>query len=379
MTIAASQGLTCNTSLMYGHGANAFACYPGITRARRENHIWLPLDVVESEQTQARLGTARSERERLERAIDAFARFLGQSRPDGMVSDLLYDPPEPAPLPLERDRNAEEARAESEHRLRRAHDTHPADVDVPVQRDQAQEEARREEEPRLTDEQLARLRLMAEERAVPPWRTRAFGDLTDAALNRAIARNDRLAEDSDALARKDEVAARALAEQLERDAAGGQTRGQAYAAEAGLLLDQVDILVVTAHREMDTAANMKVIAEKRTEWLAQLVKAEQRGRITLRLAGTSRKEQQELSRQYTGERAASVQEQHRAENAARDALREAWTLIQGSQFADALGAGQYQPAPADTVAAVDRFAEMRATAARAGHGIDIRDQQRVGR
>ena len=80
---------------MYGHGANAFACYPGITRARRENHIWLPLDVVESEQTQARLGAARSERERLERAIDAFARFLGQSRPDGMVSDLLYDPRSP--------------------------------------------------------------------------------------------------------------------------------------------------------------------------------------------------------------------------------------------------------------------------------------------
>jgi len=93
---------------------------PGVTRARLENHIWLPLDVVESEQTQARLGAARSERERLERAIDASARFLGQSRPDGMVSDLLYEPPEPAPLPLERDRDAEEARAESEHRLRRA-------------------------------------------------------------------------------------------------------------------------------------------------------------------------------------------------------------------------------------------------------------------
>ena len=213
---------------------------------------------------------------------------------------------------------------------------------------------------------------------MPPWRTRAFGDLTDAALNRAIARNDRLAEDRDALARKDEVAARALAEQLERDAAGGETRGQAYAAEAGLLLDQADVLVSTAHREMDTAANMKLNAEKRTEWLAELVKAEQKGRITLRLAGTSRKEQ-ELSGQYTGERAAAVQEQHRAENAARDALREAWTLIQGSQFAGALGAGQYQPAPADTAAAADRFAEMRTAAARAGNGIDVRDQQRVGR
>ncbi|WP_399895891.1 AAA family ATPase [Streptomyces sp. BBFR51] len=97
MTIAASQGLTCNTSLMYGHGANAFATYPGITRARRQNHLWLPLAVLEDERTRTRLGEARSEKERLERAIDAFARFLGQSRPDSMVSDLLREPPAPSP------------------------------------------------------------------------------------------------------------------------------------------------------------------------------------------------------------------------------------------------------------------------------------------
>lgn len=99
MTIAASQGLTCDTSLMYGHGANAFATYPGITRARKQNHIWLPLAVLEDEQTRARLGEARTEKERLQRAVHAFGRFLGQSRPDSMVSDRLYEPPAPAPLP----------------------------------------------------------------------------------------------------------------------------------------------------------------------------------------------------------------------------------------------------------------------------------------
>lgn len=109
MTMAVSQGLTCATSLTYGRGANAYATYPGITRARRENHLWLPLAVIEDEQTRARLGAGRSEKERLERAIGTFARFLGQSRPDGMVSDLLNEPPTPAP---QRDLAAEQARAE---------------------------------------------------------------------------------------------------------------------------------------------------------------------------------------------------------------------------------------------------------------------------
>ncbi|MDQ0964566.1 conjugative relaxase-like TrwC/TraI family protein [Streptomyces sp. B4I13] len=383
MTIAASQGLTTNTALTYGHGANAFATYPGITRARRENHLWLPLDVVESEQTQARLGSARSERERLERAIDAFARYLGQSRPDSMVSDLLHEPPEPAPLPLQRDRAAEEARAETERRLQRTRDDRPADVDVPaaevVQHDQAQDDARRQEEPRLTDEQLAKLQLLKEERAVPAWTTRPYGDVTDRKLDREIAENDKLAEDLEDLARADEVAARALAEQLERAAAAGQTRGQAYAAEAGLLLDQADELVATAREELAIAAVMKKAAEERTEWLAKIEKADEKSRIALRLARTSRKEQRELTTRYTGERAAARSQQHDAENAARDALSEAWGLIKDSRFASALGVEQHRRPPSDVEAVADRFAEMRTAADRTGHNIDVRDQQRVGR
>lgn len=91
MMIAALQGMTCDTSLLYGHGANAFATYPGLTRGKKANHLWLPLAVIESEDTRARLGDARTEEERLERAVDAFARYLGQSRPDAMVSDLLHE------------------------------------------------------------------------------------------------------------------------------------------------------------------------------------------------------------------------------------------------------------------------------------------------
>ncbi|MFE2045945.1 MobF family relaxase [Streptomyces sp. NPDC059477] len=356
MTIAASQGLTCDTALMYGHGANAFACYPGITRARKENHLWLPLDVVESEQTQARLGAARSDREQLERAIAAFAEFLGQSRPDSMVSDLLHEPPEPAALPPQRDRDAETARADSDPGRQRESDV----------------------EPRLTDEQLARLQRLKEER-IPPWNQRPYGDLTDRALRSAITSNDKLAAGCDDLARQDETAARALAEELERNAADGRTRGQAYAAEAGDLLDQADDLVATAHRETNTAASMKRAAEERTEWLSELARADDKNWLTLRLAGTSRKEQQALSEQYTAEHAAARTERIRAENAARNAVRDAWTLIRASRFAGSLGVGQYQPPPDDLASAADRFTEMRAAAERAGHTIDVRDQQKVAR
>lgn len=76
--------------------ADAFALYPGITRAREANHLWLPVAALEDEETRIRLGAARSDAERLERAVAAYARLLRQDRPEGMVSDQLREPPAPA-------------------------------------------------------------------------------------------------------------------------------------------------------------------------------------------------------------------------------------------------------------------------------------------
>ncbi|MFJ8495810.1 C-terminal helicase domain-containing protein [Streptomyces sp. NPDC094038] len=305
MTIAASQGLTCNTSRMYGHGANAFACYPGITRARRENHIWLPLDVVESEQTQARLGAARSDRERMERAIRAFAEFLGQSRPDSMVSDLLFEQPEAAAVPPQRDIAADEGLADDGREPEAVAD------------DQEQKVATDQDLPRLTEEHLAKLEQMRGQRAVPAWSARPYGDVTDRALDREITSNEKLAEEFEDLARGNDAAARALAAKLERESAAGQTRGQQYAAEAGVVLDQAGELLATARRELETAAAMRRTVEERANWLSELAKGDQKGWLTPRLAGTSRKEQRELSDLYAGERVAARNEQLRAENAAR--------------------------------------------------------------
>ncbi|MBQ0967484.1 relaxase domain-containing protein [Streptomyces sp. RK23] len=384
MTIAASQGLTCNTSLMYGHGANAFATYPGITRARRQNHLWLPLSVLEDERTRARLGEARSEKERLERAIDEFARFLGQSRPDSMVSDLLREPPAPAPQPRQRELSAEEARAESERRLRQTNTAKTArPKSVSLSHRQAENERQLQEQARLDEEKarqlLARLKAGAEERTVPSWRTRVYGTLSLQELNRRIAEGDRLAAEAEIEAAKAETTARELAARLDREQATGQpTRGQRFAAEAGQILDEAETHLATAQEHERTATAAVGHAEDRTSQLAKLAESEGRGRLALRLAGTSLKEHRELTQRLTAERAAYWNLAADARRDARQALDKAWETIRDSQIAQPLGAaGQQVPDRADT--AVERFLEMRSTAARHGHSIDKRDRDDVSR
>ncbi|AZK98780.1 MULTISPECIES: MobF family relaxase [Streptomyces] len=384
MTIAASQGLTCNTSLLYGHGANAFATYPGITRARRENHIWLPLAVIEDEQTQARLGAARSERERLERAVDAFAAFLGQSRPDEMVSDLLTEPPAPAPLPVQRDLAAEEARAESERRVDRARMVRAArSKSVSLSARQGHDEARRQEEAARAEEKakelLARIRAGADERAVPSWSSRMYGDLSGPALNRRIAEGDHGAVDADKAAREAETEARTLAARLDREKATAQpTRGQKYAAEAGELLDEAQSRIASAREYLTAAAVAAEAADSRTRSLAKLAEYEGKGRLALRLAGTSLKEHRETTERLSQEQAGYITMRYDAERQARQAQWEAWELVQRSPFAETFGAAR-QRVPDHVDAVAERLTEMRSTAERRGHSMDKRDRDDVGR
>ncbi|MCQ4200388.1 relaxase domain-containing protein [Streptomyces coelicoflavus] len=387
MTIAASQGLTCDTSLLYGHGANAFATYPGITRARRQNHLWLPLAVLEDERTRARLGEARSEKERLERAIDAFARFLGQSRPDSMVSDLLGEPPTPAPLPGQRELSVEEARAESERRLRQTHTDRSKDVranSVSLSPRRAEDEARLQEQSRLDEGKAERLlaRLKAGgagERAVPSWRTRVYGTLSPQELNHRIAEGDRLAADAEAEAAMAETTARELAARLDQQAAAGRpTRGQRFAAEAGQILDEAETHLAAAREYERTAAAAAGHAEDRTGRLARLAESEGKSRIALRLAGTSLMEHRELTQRLTAERAAYWNLAVDARRDARRALEQAWETVRDSRIAQPLGtAGQPVPDRADK--ATERLLEMRSTAARHGHSIDKRDHADVSR
>jgi len=101
LTIAAAQGLTAETALVYGVGADAYSLYPALTRARGESHLWLPSSLIEDADTRTRLGEPRSERERLDRAVAAYATRLERDRPDGMVMDEIDGPPrrEPPTVP----------------------------------------------------------------------------------------------------------------------------------------------------------------------------------------------------------------------------------------------------------------------------------------
>ncbi|WP_055714506.1 hypothetical protein [Streptomyces torulosus] len=96
MTIAASQGLTCNTSLMYGHGANAFATYPGITRARTICGCRWP----SSRTTRPGPGSARPAPRRSAWSGPSTRSPASSGSPGrGMVSDLLQEPPAPPRSP----------------------------------------------------------------------------------------------------------------------------------------------------------------------------------------------------------------------------------------------------------------------------------------
>ncbi|MGW7268286.1 MobF family relaxase [Streptomyces sp. NPDC054842] len=381
MTVAASQGLTTNTSLMYGHGANAFAVYPGITRARKQNHLWLPLAVLEDEETRVRLGNARSEKELLERSIASFAQFLRQSRPDSMVSDLLPEPPEPAPLPKQRDLAAEEARADADRRLRQSRMAAAArakstTIRRPSPADQTQSEALREEEPQLSEKHLQKLRQMREEREVEPWTSRMYGMVSDAELDRTIERNLRYATAQDEVADATEARLNELVERIAKAEGAGTTLGRQWAAEAAGLLDQAERMLATVHTEMDTAAIQKRTAEQRTEWLAEIRKSDQKSTVGLWMSGNTRKSQKKLTDQLTAQRAAAWQEQSRASVAARETLKEAWELLSKSRFADTLKANK--PVPADIEAVSKEFKEMRKLAEAHGHSIDVRNSQRIG-
>ncbi|GAA2560201.1 hypothetical protein GCM10010295_57570 [Streptomyces intermedius] len=370
MTIAASQGMTCDTSLLYGHGANAFAAYPGLTRGKKANHLWLPLAVVEPEETRARLGAARTEKERLERAVDAYARFLGQSRPDSMVSDLFHEPPAPAaaqsvpapasPVRSPVDRRAAVARSRS--------------TTVPLHR----EEEVTTPQHRLSEEQKHRLAEMQEEReraGVQPWNTRPYGGASPrqlaqlVAVERDIEPEERAAADADA-------AAKALTEQLAADQAAGETRGQRETAPMYLMLDQADEHLAAARTAQAREKAASEVAATADEHLRILALSDDKSRLALRMAGTSRKEHKELTRRAEADRAAARVEAADARMDANRAAHRAWETVRTSPYASVLKATPYQLPDVDTLGA--RLTEMRETLVPArARQIDTGDQKRL--
>lgn len=108
LTVAKSQGLTASDVLVYGAGLDPNTLYPALSRQKNRADLWLPLDVLEDEDTRIRLGDPASQAEQLDRAVAAYAEALKNSGRDIMVSvelgEALPNPrtpePEPEPQPV---------------------------------------------------------------------------------------------------------------------------------------------------------------------------------------------------------------------------------------------------------------------------------------
>lgn len=406
MTVAASQGLTSEVSLLYGHGANAFAVYPGITRGRAENHLWLPLQVVEDDETQARLGDARTETERLQRAVTAFAKFLGQDRGDYMVSDLLREPPVPAVrVPQQAAvRERELAREESEAALRRAHaatavssgrareayeqaqrlaaeerDDTAAAVEPAVQLQPDNEDNARERA--ASEKRLAQIQRQREMAAVQSWKTRPYGKRSDADLVQVIGLAYERAGIAERAAAQTAEKARVLEERLAQEKEAGQTRGQAFVAEAETLLDQAEAKVKEAAQQLAREANARKEAEERHRYLRDYLEPKKDlGRLERLRAGVTKKQIAADIADVTAERAAWRTEESEARIAAKAARVEAWEMIRTSEFA-----GQFRDvdaqkfAPDDVATVTERLVKMREQLPDIEIRLDRRDAQTLTR
>ncbi|MFD3700703.1 MobF family relaxase [Streptomyces sp. NPDC058646] len=421
MTVAASQGLTCHTSLLYGHGANAFATYPGITRAKKANHLWLPLAAIENETTRAQLGKARSETEQLHRAITAFAHFLNQSKPDGLISHELRAPAEPvaaaprqaehveipeqAPGPPPRRVSARAARAVSpsvaQARWREAErqaqlrtplvdtglapepDPQPARAPGPgipdVPGDVAGDpQGQTAELPEMSDEQRAQLdqlRLDSDMRTVPRWEMRPYGTYSDTALQKAIGDFLDGAEEAEERAAKAAEAFRVLHEQMEQEKAQGTSRGTKWAQEAGAVLDTAVGHLTTAVKEAEARAAAEKQAKGAREILPEIEKRLKATRLSLRLAFTSKKEVKGVHEHVLGEAIAGEDEAMRAKRASEKAKAKAWETVRDSEYAEAFAVGRFAPKELHEIA--EKFAEMRAALSQQGHRKDELDENKL--
>ncbi|MFI1472391.1 MobF family relaxase [Streptomyces wuyuanensis] len=382
MTVAASQGLTCHTSLLYGHGANAFAAYPGITRAKKANHIWLPLDVVEDERTQKLLGKARTETEQLHRAIGAFARYLGQSVEDGMISDALRPAPESAAVPRQVEAEHAEAREKAEAALQearrvisvraaRSKSVTTATPEDTLRRRAEAEAARTAQEP-----QAPAAERQAEDVDVPDWKTRPYGSRPEAELAANIDSFLREAARYEKKAAEAREAHRLLAERMEAERTAGASRGTRWATEAGAVLDTAATHLGTALQEADNVHRAEEQASNARGIIRHLDKQREASWLALRLAGSSKKEVKQLRERYLGEAIGGDDESMRARRAADDARLAAWEAVKTSPYASELGATGYAPA-LDQLA--QKLADMRQMLPERAQAKDSRDERELSR
>ncbi|MFG2600685.1 hypothetical protein [Streptomyces sp. NPDC048462] len=207
---------------------------------------------------------------------------------------------------------------------------------------------------------------------------RPYGGHTNQELTRLITTGpvDALREDQDAAAAEEAKAT--LLQEIADATAAGTSRGQIEVAPIYLLLDRADEHLAVAFTEQAREKAAAGVAAAADEHLRVLSAADDKGRLALRMAGTSHKEHRQLSKQAKERRAGGWQEAADARVAASRAAEAAWKAVRDSPHATVLGATPYTAPDVDTLAA--RLTEMREqrVPARAQQK-DAGDQKRVAR
>ncbi|MFC9295752.1 MobF family relaxase [Streptomyces sp. NPDC057011] len=296
MTIGSAQGLTAAVTIAYGLHADSHSLYPALSRARRESHLHLPLDELEDHPTRAALGPVRTDADRLDRAVAAYGRILqADAVADGiMVTDELTR------------------------------------VRVPAART-----------------------LVREEPAYTPWQQRPYGHLPAQHLTARAAEAGAAAQRAEDMAAEHERQAGVQQSRLDAPV----TPGGAFAAEAYEVLSRAGAWTQRAREEAERHAAALRHAESMRHVLERIEQSAQKGRLALRLAGTSRKETAALATQYEQQRAAAADEAQRASRASAQALREGWQALAAHPHTSLLAQGGAALTPPGDVRAMDLLLE----------------------
>ncbi|MEU4729575.1 hypothetical protein [Streptomyces sp. NPDC023588] len=281
-----------------------------------------------------------------------------------MVSDELR--PAPAPVGVPHQVEAEQVRAResveaSLQEARRVVSARAARMRSTSTTGSAEDSRRRhaEKQARLQQHQEPNLGEPQEpgEPDVQDWKVRPYGSRIDTALADDIAYFLKQAEAYEKKAAAARAAHQVLNERLEQERAAGASRGQQWARDAGAVLDQAVAHLTTAFEEAGRARVADAQAKQAREViLPDIAKQLQSSRIALRLAGSSRKEVQQLHEHYLGQAIGGEDERARARRASDDARLAAWESVKSSPYAEALGATGHAPA-LDVLA--QRLADMR--------------------
>ncbi|MBL1288116.1 hypothetical protein ACFTXO_18065 [Streptomyces sp. NPDC057067] len=109
-----------------------------------------------------------------------------------------------------------------------------------------------------------------------------------------------------------------------------------------MLLDQADEHLAAARIEQAREQAAAEVAATADEHLRVLGAADGKSRFALRMAGTSRKEHTQLTKQAEADRAAAWREGADARVAARQAAADAWKVLRDSPHVRVLGAAERQ-------------------------------------